>query len=944
MDLIPPFTITPVLREAAEHRIEELDRTKQSFKRRYHLNTRRASEKDVLKRVSSLLEDIKQNDPDVEEDDDELVLDTITRYIEQARDTKSVSETKLLNFERQLWNRLDKRLRRMDVSSLHLDLMREVMDANVSVASAATKLEDATIDDDFELVEDGLDDLLENFEARSFTSKDVDTDAIEAYLSALFENSRYNRHLQWMRRAMKRFGEGLLADGLELDQDSLMWTIMDLLKNDLISPDRKRTLENYLQSPIALRELVATINMKSFRHWCYKYTQGGLSINVRQDSMGQHCITFEEEIIDMLFLQCTATAWASKFKTSLSRFVRRSGAFFAPPLTRDERDKREYYLGRPILMEPPPPPEPAPCGVCHPCFVPAPMPPPPPPPPRPPLDVTMTYDASTMVSTPVTGPYATVDSIKREDYTKKFLLSRLPTHDDGCTPSIVCPKDIQSDLLLTMAIDTKLRKALDGDASILSAEFDSLSSSLPHKTIIAVLKFFGVPQLFLNFFTRFLLVRLNLGPGPEGTPDRIVKRAHGASASHMMEVFLSEAVLVALDLAVHQKTNSYLYRLHDKMHFVGSQKQRQSAEEVITQFASIMGLELRPESSASPKTLRIGLLAMHTDTAVFEIDEAKLISHAHWIKKQLNACTTILDWVRIWNREVGTYAAHLFGPLADAFGKPHLDAVKSAHNRIYDVVLGGRDLTTYVKGLLQTHFPHVENNTSLAIEAIIYLPQAYGGLGVQDPFVTLGFAQDIAEDSNTMIEAYKKEEDAHYTTFAESFTKLTEEQRQAHLSAVLSNDLSRMPAVFGPSFDPAVFFPKSELTAHRATLLYHAVPEVSSYKYEPLPDFLHLCNELVREPVTHIAEGAKVSEYVSRLSGHGDKKPWRKLSNVDRWVLQMYSDECFEKYGTLDVWWAEGVPTEVYKALRGHVWDDGEDDDSTVSDVLETLEDQDFLV
>ena len=41
-------------------------------------------------------------------------------------------------------------------------------------------------------------------------------------------------------------------------------------------------------------------------------------------------------------------------------------------------------------------------------------------------------------------------------------------------------------------------------------------------------------------------------------------------------------------------------------------------------------------------------------------------------------------------------------------------------------------------------------------------------------------------------------------------------------------------------------------------------------------------------------------------------------SDEDKWVLDMYRVECFERYGTLEIWWAEGVPVEVYKTLRGY--------------------------
>lgn len=110
MDPMPPFTVTPVLRAAAELKIEELNRVKESFKRRYHLDDYRSAESNVIKRISELLEDIKKFDPYLDDDDDLAIM---ARFMEQARDDKSISESKLSKFEEQLRDKLTKHLNRM---------------------------------------------------------------------------------------------------------------------------------------------------------------------------------------------------------------------------------------------------------------------------------------------------------------------------------------------------------------------------------------------------------------------------------------------------------------------------------------------------------------------------------------------------------------------------------------------------------------------------------------------------------------------------------------------------------------------------------------------------------------------------------------------------------------------------------------------------------------
>ncbi|KAF1845188.1 uncharacterized protein K460DRAFT_366074 [Cucurbitaria berberidis CBS 394.84] len=946
MDPMPPFTIIPVLREAAELKIEELNRTKESFKRRYHLNANRSTEGDSLKRISGLLEDIRKLDPYLQKDDD---LPIMARYIEQAQDDKSVSSSKLLKFEEQLWDKLNKHLNRMEISSLHVDLMKEVMETQPSADSIADKLEKASLDDDFEMVENELEEVLEEFEQDTFTAKDVDVEAIETYLSSLFVDDRDKRDLDDLRGDMRLYGDELMDNNGELDQDILMWNIMELLKNDLISPEKKKALEGYLQSPIALRELVATMKMKSFQNWDYNNSHDGLPVTARQNAEGQYCITVEEDIIDMLFLQCSAIGWASKLKECLKDFTRTSVSFSTKDLTVDELNQREYYLLAPRRANQT---KPSACSVCHPYYPSAPMPPPPgiqlfPPPPP---DVTYPVGKKAKKRRPFNMPpppppppdFNCLKYERNTAYTKTFFMSRLPAQE-GCTPKVTRPEDVQANLIETLAVETKLRKAFDGKAHALAVEFDSLASSLPHKTILTVLKFLGVPETFLEYFTCFLEARLNIGPAVRGTPDRILQRTCGVPIGHGMEMLFSEAVLFFLELSVHQKTGSYLYRLNDRCYFVGTYEQRTKAAEETESFAGLMGLKLKGLYPGGGK-LVIGCLAMDTmstspaETASFAIDNSMVIAYAHRVKKELDACLAVLDWVRVWNSTAGTYASHLFGPLAAVFGKAHLEDVKSAYNRIFSIIFNGGDLTTHVKNLLNTHIKRGLSDPTFALEALIYLPQAYGGLGVKNPFITLNLAHNMSEDPNAEVDKYLKDEETYYDRAAEIHALLTAEQRQEKLEAIFGDNKDKLQASLGPDWNLATFMTREELVTHRELRQY---PNLQTQHFPPPfttsfpPSLVDLYQDLLHQPHDNIDVSEKVCDEIRRLSGTGDMKPWRKLSGEERWVLEMYGDECFEKYGTLEIWWGDGVPNEVYKAVRGHVWSDGDDDGSSYETLSE---------
>ncbi|KAJ4371307.1 hypothetical protein N0V83_004524 [Neocucurbitaria cava] len=948
MDPMPPFTVTPVLRAAAELKIEELNRAKESFKRRYHLDDCRSAESNVIKRISELLEDIRKFDRYLDDDDDLAIM---ARFMEQARDDKSISELKLSKFEEQLRDKLTKHLNRMEVSSLHVELMKEVMEAQPASDSAAAKLEKVTLDDDFEMVENELEEALEEFEEATFTAKDVHIDAIEAYLSSLIVGDTADKQLERLRRDMRSFGEGLVDNGREVEQDDLMWIIMELLKNDLISPEKKATLESYLQSPIALRELVACLNMQSFHHWRYKDAHKGLPITARQNAEGQYCITIEEDIVDMLFLNCIAIGWASKLKECLQNFCNRSGSFATKSLSAEEKHKREYYLStfRTTVK-----PKASTCSICHPSYPPMSCPPPPPIIPYPIAPFPRKKDKhrhSLDGPPPPPPPPPPADSLaeeRRQNYYRTFLMSRIPLLD-GCTPKVTCPQEVQAKLIKTLAVEAKVREAIDGKAHAFAPRFDA--SSLPHKTILTVLKFLGVPQTFLDFFTRFLEARLNIGPAVRGTPDRILQRACGVPIGHGLEMLFSEAILFFLELSVFQKTESYMYRLYDKCYFVGTEEQQTKALQETTKFASTMGLSFRMGGGK----MLIGCLTMDTlgsfsspAMASFEIDHPTVLAYANRVKVQLDACTTVLDWVRIWNRTIGTYASHLFGPLsATVFGKAHLEDVKGVYNTVFSIIFNGGNLTAHVKTLLNTHIKRGLSDPPFALEALIYLPQAYGGLGVKNPFVTFNLAFNMRDgnpwDGNFLgLDDYFKREEAYYKRAAETYALCTPEQRLAKIEDMssnntfsTSNDKDQIHAALGlPDRDLATFMTRPELFAHRERISYPMLdspPFPHPFKTGANPMLLDVYRDLLYEPSDTPPISSRVLDDVRRLAGTGDMKPWRKLSEEDKWMLQLYGDECFERYGMLEIWWREGVPGEVYKAVRGHVWSDGDDEDSDAS-------------
>jgi hypothetical protein len=921
MVTLPSLTISPVLREAAELTIDELNRGKEAFKKRFLPEVGPVPELDTFTRVTALLDDIAKLRPELNTVED---LEIVAHYVRQGMEDGSVSDSKVLQFEEQIGSDLVKHLNRLELSSLHIELLVEAIDRAEDTACSAKKRQSADLDDDFEVVENDLDQALESFEKQTFTAKDVDVEELETFLSEQVSATALGSPIGSFRHEMKTFGEGLLADGVDIDQDLLMACIVELLKSDLVDNDKKRTLESYLQSPIALRELVAALDMKSLRHWEYRNVNKGLNVAAKKDCQGTHHILIEESIIDMLFLHIVGIASAMKLKSCLNDFIRDTTSI--PPLSVDEVSKRDYFLG--YQPEKITESHTSMCTACHPHYssihVPPPPPPPmctmPPPPPPPPVCI--------MPPPPPSPPYV---SLRHNQYTREYFMSRLPIQN-GCTPKVTPLEEVQANLIKILAAETKLRTAFDGQAYTGYAQFRSLAASLPHQTILTVLKFIGVPEALLEFFERFLSAKINVGSAVRGGPDRILSRARGVPEGHALELFFSEAIMFFLEIAVHQNTQSYLYRLNDSCYFVGNRDQHHAYENQVAKFAKALGLTVTVDTIQS-----IGLLSMNAQGMT--IESSKVSLYAHSVKKELDACTTVLDWVRVWNDTAGTYAPHLFGPIANVFGKPLLAAVKEAYKSVFEIVLGGTDLTSYVKRLLITHMEPFQSPPPHSLEAFMYLPQAYGGLGVKNPLITISIAHKLPDTSDAIVAAYLLDEEKYYQSAANAYATLTPNAHVSKIEALFANDKTRIEDALGVDRDLTAFMTMEELTAHRERVayphLFMTYPMVMSMPLT-IPQLGNVYTDLLREPKDDITRSDKVCDEVARLSHRGDMKPWRSLTREDKWVVQLYSNECFEGYGGLEIWCSESVPQEALKMVRGGSLDERYGDDaSSVSDMTE---------
>ncbi|KAF2649673.1 hypothetical protein K491DRAFT_697913 [Lophiostoma macrostomum CBS 122681] len=960
MAVLSSPTISPVLKEVAELKMEELNREKEAFRNRYHGNPAiLAAGNNTQKRVAALLGEIKKLDPVLEDDDD---LSTLTRYIEQAEHDSSISEAKLLRWEKKLLNKPMLRAHQLDVSSFHVELLREYIHANDSPNQLSARQEGAILDDDFELVESELEAVFEKFERNTFMSPSVETKQLEGYITSLFEDDESKAAISRLREDIEEAADDALDGTVEVDEEAIEWCIRDLLTKDTLGEEERRSLRSYLDSPQAIRELKGILNMKLVRHWNWKEAKGGLPVIARQDSDGKYCMTVVETVIDALYLHTVAIGWSIRLRKYLTDLVKKPAVWMRNTLpSREDMHKRDFYILAKSGRKPRAPPA-AVCTICHgPPLAGPPLPPPgiidmsPPPPPMalweppPPPPV---YHAPYRSSNKKTrrefisaGPSfgANLNEERFRDYMTNFFLSRLPKCYNP-RPEVSPALDTQANLITFLVTELRLREGLhDGDVRLLKASVVDFASGLPHQTALVLLKFIGVPELWLEFFERFLQAPLNMGPLIRGTSDQILQRTNGVPDGHGMEVFLEELIMFFLDFAVHKKTGGYLYRLGGECYFVGSDEQCKETKAQIISFAHAMCLSMTITEPAGEGSVSIGHLNLGFDETVkIEINNDLVDSQARRVAKQLSKRSTVLEWVRTWNHTMGSYAAHLFGPLASVMGTSHLQAVQAAYTRMFDIIFGSSNLTDHVKRLLLTHFPHSLRDPPFHLEPLIYLPSAYGGLGVKNPFITLNLARDVSEDPTAIVREFLDEEKAHYKKAKAHFDGFTAEVRARKISNLFEDKQDRIDAALGPGRDLTAFMTFEEFTKHREAIPYPYVPlplpPAPMTSYTPIPSLVQTYKSLLEEPVDHVNGSERVMQSTRSLAGKNGMKKWFSLSGEERWVLQMYEDECFERYGGMEIWYGEAVPLELLRVVRGEDMgeeDNDDDDEGSDSDVTE---------
>lgn len=671
----------------------------------------------------------------------------------------------------------------------------------------------------------------------------------ETYLNHIFSSTTKSKKmlqtpLENLREGMKTFELG------RFDTEHLKESMKGILVTDLLSEAKRKALEDFRNNPMILQEMADVLNMQIDVLDSWSWGNEPIPVELRRALNGKYRVYMDEEIVQALLLHFIGMKWAVHMKTVFTAFFC-SGAWrqsSRKSLDRVARGRRQDYG----------------------------------------LD---------------SREQSNVRNQRRNRYQNDYFMVQLPEdfgntadeyndEDDSDKGDMKSPMATKQSLLHLMTAETLINTRLHGSFSILQSDFKWFGPSLPHGTILAVLRFFGVTPFWLTFFEKFLKAPLKF---VQDGPDALTKvRQCGVPIQHRLSDALGEAVLFCLDFAVNKSTESNLYRMHDDLWFWGSTKDSETAWRTMKRFAAIMGLTLNDsktgsvEISAGEKRatsskqlpqgqINWGFLRMES-TGKWALDDKQVDEHITELQRQLSACKSIFSWVQAWNLYVARFLHNNFGEPANCLGRPHVDMAIEAFEKIQRRVFAsddfsGDNVNEHLRLKLAQRF-----EVSDIPDGFFYFPVELGGLGLRNPFIPLLLVHKNSENNPVGI-----------------IERAFELEEEDHNKAKKSYENGTLRSRFHPTSNDVDSF--------------MSLDEYTQYLEETSSHLQNAYERLLQAPAKEGIPPSSGPGWAIGKSASGEP--------YDEWVLQLYGGEIVRKYGGLAMGEKRLLPIGLVSMLRG---------------------------
>lgn len=803
-----------------------------------------------------------------------LSLKNIGRFLDQSRYDPSVPQSLLKGWEHELRLLLDQRTQRLDYADLYARLLTEwLADTSAAVTpppEATSGEQGGSSEEPFELVaQTKLQQLREMFESYVFTPLETDTSAITAHLDGLFQSEGAAKALRNLRGEVKGIGDYLMASSKPFDHYVLKWCIKGLLKNDLLTEHKKTLLEEFLQNEVVLTEIADVLNMRFAGLEGWSWGEDGIPVEPRKQLNGKYRVMMDEDILQAIFLHYIGISWSVKMKASLRGIVQNKNVWKKShvAMTRDEKSRREYFLGK---------------GRAD--------------------------------------PTQGLAEARQDAYVTDYFLAQLPEtvergalggYDDhdkdeaSANPNLKTPLRIRQQLLHQLASELLIHRALHGEVAVVQSDIQWFYTSLSHATIFTVLRYFGVPEIWMAFFKTYLETPLKMIY--EGRESEVRPRKRGVPIAHAISNFMAEVVLFMLDLAVNQEAQgTLLYRLTDDIWIWGDPATTNDAWKAIRRTTEVLGLTINAKKSGSvhpgenvcpdlPKgDVTWGFMKLDPQCGRWLIDRSQVDRHTKQLKRQLNSSKSVFSFIQLWNSCVGRFFKRMFGEPANCFGREHVDMILDLHKHIQESLFGedsssSKSVTDHLRQLIAEKFG-VHN----VPDAFLYLPEELGGLSVCNPFISYLLVRDhLIKSPEDPMEKFFEQEKEDYKKARDWFNSsggwLTSSRGVLVPASERYSSLSKADEKF---------ISMTEFTQHREST---SVELKNTYQV--------LCQTPSQNGINPSSEVLAAEMKVADLR-------WSNMDNDYKWLLQLHSPELLQRFGGLSILDKGLLPLGVMKMLR----------------------------
>ncbi|KAF2144427.1 uncharacterized protein K452DRAFT_284744 [Aplosporella prunicola CBS 121167] len=838
-------------------------------------------------------------------------LSNISHFLDQARHDPSVSNSLLGEWQTWLEQNLEIQSDKYNYAVLFGQLLTEWIEKpNETLLRPASPDSDA----DFEIT--GRKEMYEQrkqWEEKVFTEKKTDKTRIHAYLDGLFASNGSPRKtkksdLESLRDRLKKLG-----DIPALTERSLRSAIKGLLRSDLFSGQKREALIDLQSRPEVLKEMVDVLQMdlKALNTW--EWEPSPVPLNMRKQLNGKYRVYMDEEIHQALFLHIIGASCAVTFKKAFQGHLRSWTQSPHHSMNKKDYLRRQHFLGKGNVR------------------------------PR--------------------GPDSSVHEIRRHAYNNDFFMTQLPSkinegyrsygdEKEEAEDDTKSPMEIKQLLLRLISTEMVLNTELYDEFTILQSDFQWFGPSLPHSTIYAILEYFSVKPDLISFFKKVLespLVFAHDGPEAETHV-----RKCGVPMSHVLSDALGEMIMFCLDLAVNKKTHGRnLYRFHDDLWFWGQESACIDAWNALQEFSAVMGLELNMEKTAAAKVVkadaksqpkasldpslpkgevRWGFLILDAEAGRWKIDQNSVDEHTKELRRQLEACRSVLAWVQAWNSYVAQFFTNNFGKPSYSLGREHIDMAIKAFETIQQAVFGDAgNVADHLRSVIESRFNVPGHNIP---DAFFYLPAELGGLELRNPFVHLyGVRPDSKKSPQDILRQGLADDEVDYEHAKEEWDQGEHHDNADRVEAdepfMSFEEFTRFreqTSVCLRSKYKSLLEPYKQCSLVRTAVVDNALNSLSDIDNYPSARGLGGTNLLGADEEDVLSpdedsdssdsESVRVPGEARGWSTRGFGSNWFSMDSYWQWIVSLYASEMMRRFGGLALGERSLLPIGLVSMLR----------------------------